>query len=84
MMEHLLNIIKNPTLEGILGLFISAGILLIYNQGRRIFHSVKLLEYKQIATKHALGESLGNGFLDSYKKKLDELKSDNKFIIKGE
>jgi hypothetical protein len=83
-MEYLLNLIKNPTLEGILGLFISAGILLIYSQGRRIIHSVKLLEYKQTATKHALGESLGNGFLNSYNRKLDELKSDNKFIIKGE
>lgn len=83
-MEYILNLIKNPTLEGILGLFISAGILLIYNQGRRIFHSVKLLEYKQIATKHALGVWLGNGFLNSYNNKLDELKSDNKFIIKGE
>jgi len=83
-MEQFLNLIKNPTLEGILGVFISAGILLIYNQGRSIFHSVKLLEYKQTATKQALGESLGNGFLNSYNKKLEELKSDNKFIIKGE
>jgi hypothetical protein len=83
-MEEFLNISKNPTLESLLGVFISAGILLIYNQGRRIFYSVKLLQYKQIATKHALGESLGNGFLDSYNKKLEELKSDNKFIVKGE
>ncbi len=83
-MEQLLNIIKNPTLEGVLCVFISAGILLIYNQGRRIFHSVRLLEYKQTATKHALGESLGSSFLDSYNNKLEELKSDNKFKIKGE
>jgi hypothetical protein len=53
-MESILSLIKNPTLEGILGVFISAGILLLYNQGRRIFNSVKLLEYKHIATKHAL------------------------------
>ena len=83
-MEQILDIIKNPTLEGILGVFISAGILLIYNQGRRIFNSVKLLEYKQTATKQALGESLGSGFLDSYSKKLQELKSDYKFKMKGE
>ncbi len=83
-MEQILNIIKNLTPEGILGLLISAGLLLIYNQGRRIFNSVKLLEFKQIATKHALGESLGNGFLKSYEQKLQELKNDNKFKIKGE
>jgi hypothetical protein len=83
-MEQLMNILKNPSLEEILGVFISAGILLIYNQGRRIFNSVKLLEFKQIATRHALGESLGNGFLKSYEYKLQELKNDNKFKIKGE
>lgn len=83
-MEQIINIIKYPTLEGLLGVFISAGLLLIYNQGRRIFNSVKLLEFKQIATKHALGESLGNGFLKSYEQKLQELKNDNKFKIKGE
>ena len=83
-MEQIITILKNPSLEGILGLLISAGLLLIYNQGRRIFNSVKLLEFKQIATKHALGESLGNGFLKSYENKLQELKNDNKFKIKGE
>ncbi len=83
-MEQIISILKNPSLEGILGVFISAGILLIYNQGRRIFNSVKLLEFKQIATRHALGESLGSGFLKSYEYKLEELKNDNKFKIKGE
>lgn len=83
-MEQFLDIIKNPSLAGILAVFISAGIMLLYNQGRRIFHSIRLLEYKQTATKHALGESLGSGFLESYNRKLEELKSDNKFIAKGE
>jgi hypothetical protein len=83
-MEILLNFIKNPTLEGFFGIFISAGILLIYNQGRRIIHTVKLLEFKQIATRHALAETMGNGFTKYYEDKLDELKADNKFKIKGE
>jgi hypothetical protein len=83
-MEQFLYLIKNPTPEAILGVFISAGILLLYNQGRRIFHSVKLLEFKQIATKHALAETLGNGFTKHYEDKIKELKEDNKFKIKGE
>ena len=83
-MEQFLNVIKNPSLVGILGIFISAGIMLLYSQGRRIFHSVKLLEFKQIATKHALAETLGNGFTKHYENKLRELKEDNKFKIEGE
>jgi len=83
-MEQFLYLIRNPTPEAILGLFISAGIMLLYSQGRRIFHSVRLLEFKQTATRHALAETLGNGFTKHYEYKLKELKEDNKFKIKGE
>ena len=83
-MEQIFNIIHNPSLESLLGFLITFGITVLYSQSRRILNRIRLSEFKHVATMFALGRALGNGFLDDYHNKLDELKEDNKFKTKGE
>jgi hypothetical protein len=84
MLNEITALLSNSTFDHIIKVFGGAIMLLIYNQGRRLLNRQKLIEYKQIAMNFALGESLRNGYKDRYEEKLEELKQDNKFIIKGE
>ena len=72
-MENLVNIISNPTFDNVLRFAISAGLFVLIVQVRIIMRRIRLSEYKHIATIHALGKSLGNGFKDYYKEKLEDL-----------
>jgi hypothetical protein len=72
-MESLTNIISNPTLENVLRFVLSGGMFILIIQVRIIMRRIRLSEFKHIATVHALGKSLGNGFMEHYKHKLDDL-----------
>jgi len=51
---------------------------------RLILNRIRLLEYKHVAVSYALAKSFGNGFSRYYYCKLNELKADYKFRMKGE
>ncbi len=72
-MEALSNLFSNPTLENILSFVLSAGVAVLMIQLRIIMRRIRLSEFKHIATIHALGRSLGNGFNEHYKTKLEDL-----------
>jgi hypothetical protein len=72
-MENLTNLISNPTLDNILRLVLSAGMTILIIQVRIILRRIRLSEFKHVAVVHALSKSLGNGFMDYYKGKLDEM-----------
>ncbi len=72
-MENIINLISNTTLDNLLRIAISAGMLVLVIQGRIILRRIKLSEFKHVATVHALSKSLGNGFIEYYKDKLESL-----------
>ena len=78
-MENLTNLISNPTLENILRFMLSGAMFILLIQVRIIIRRIRLSEFKHIATIHALSKSFGNGFLEDYKLKLDDLIDEYKF-----
>jgi hypothetical protein len=82
-MKQINNIFSNPLFSNILRLIITAGIVLTTWFIKSIDNRISLAELKHTATIYALEKEFGNGFLYNYYKKLEELKSDEKFK-KGE
>lgn len=72
-METLTKLFSNLTIENILSFILSIGITVLIIQLKLILRRIRLSEFKHIATVHALGKSLGNGFIEHYRSKLDDL-----------
>jgi hypothetical protein len=72
-MENIINFISNPTLDNFMRFVLAGGMLLLLIQGRIILRRIKLSEFKHVATIHALSKSLGNGFIEYYRDKLESL-----------
>jgi hypothetical protein len=80
-MENIINFISNSTLDNFMRFVLAGGMLLLLIQGRIILRRIKLSEFKHVATIHALSKSLGNGFIEYYKDKLESLIEEYNFKI---
>ncbi len=78
------DIISNPIIGNILSFIITGGVTFLVGFARRTSNRIKLAEYKHVATMYALEKQFQNGFMEYYTEKLDQLKADNKFKLKGE
>jgi hypothetical protein len=72
-MEFVSQLISDPTSKNILTLLIFIIVMIVLYHVKYFVRCVRLLDMKHEASIHAIGKSLGNGFFDYYREKLNEL-----------